>query len=579
MRLLAAGVALGGLAGCGDPGAADGTIVPAVIAPPGIIPGVPNFYATASVLNGSAAGILVEHQMGRPIKIEGNPEHPSSLGATDAIAQALLLDFYDPDRAVGIQRNGNPSDQQALLTALALLRGRLAETRGAGLRILTGTVGSPSTGRAIDAVLHAYPEARWHQWERVSRDAVRAGAMLAYGRPVEVIPDLAKADVVLALDSDLLSSAPGHVRYGRDFVARRNPTRGSMNRVYAAEPTPSLIGAVADHRFVAGPREMHAALIALAGGVLRNEQPGGAPDWVAPVLDDLRGAHGRAFIHLGPDHPAEAHALVHAMNEALGARGATMQLIESPEYRPTDQGADMRALMTDMEAGRVETLLVLDSNPAFTMPGFELAMRRVKQVFTLAPALDETGAGSTWYVPATHAFEGWSDARAHDGTATIMQPQALPLYGGTNPLVVLSLLVTAQPPQPMALVQQNWRDHLADAPAWNDALAHGVVPGTASSRFDGALRPDAARAAPPAPPQGTAVLFRPDPHLWDGRFANNPWLQELPRPFTRTVWDNPLLIPPQMARKAKLRNGDHAELAIGKQFLPVPVWTVPGQAR
>ena len=578
LRLLAAGVALGGLAGCGDPSTPDGTLVPAVIAPPGIVPGVPNFYATTSVVNGSAIGILVEHQMGRPIKIEGNPRHPSSLGATDAIAQAMLLDFYDPDRAGGMQNGGNPSDRQALLTALALLRGRLAETSGAGFRVLTGTVTSPSTGGAIEAVLQAYPAARWHQWESVSRDAVRAGAMLAYGQPVVVLPDLSKADVVVALDSDLLSSAPGHVRYARDFASRRNPTRGPMSRVYAAEPSPSLIGGAADHRFVAGPRELHAGLIALAAGVLRNESPSDAPPWVAQVLDDLRSARGRAFVHLGPDHPAEAHALVHAMNEALGARGATLQLVASPEYRPVDQGASLRELMDDMQAGRVETLLVIDSNPVFTAPRFGPAMQRVKQSITLSPSLDETGAASDWYVPETHAFESWGDARGHDGTASIMQPQTLPLYGGTDPLALLSLLGGGDAVQPMAAVQQSWRDKLTDANAWNGALANGIIPGSASTRFDGALLPDAARAPAGPPARDISVLFRPDPHLWDGRFANNPWLQELPRPFTKTGWDNPLLIPPALAARHQLANGDRVALAVGAQQLEVPVWIMPGQA-
>jgi Fe-S-cluster-containing dehydrogenase component len=579
LRLLAAGVALGGLSGCGDPAAPDGRIVPAVIAPPGIIPGVPNFYATASVVNGSAIGILVEHQMGRPIKVEGNPEHPSSLGATDAIAQAMLLDFYDPDRSGGMQTNGDPADRQGMLTMLAALRPHLATTSGAGLRILTGTVASPTLGGAIDGVLKAYPEARWHQWERVSRDAVRAGAMLAYGRPVEIVPDLTKADVVVALDSDLLGSAPGHVRYGRDFAARRNPTRGRMSRVYAVEPFPSLIGTQADHRIVAGPREMHAGLMALTSVLLRNGQAGDAPGWVAPIIEDLRGAQGHAFIHLGPDHPPEAHALVHAMNEVIGARESTMRLIESPEYRAAEQAADMRALIEDMQAGRVETLVILDSNPAFAMPGFAEAMKRVKQVITLAPSLDETGIASTWFIPVTHAWESWSDARAHDGTATILQPQALPLYAGTDPLVFLSLLTGADAVNPMAAVQQTWRDRLADANAWNDALAHGVVPNSASAHVTSPLRGEALQTNPPAPPvQDITVLFRPDPHLWDGRFANNPWLQELPRPFTHTVWDNPLLLPPKLAHDWQLRNGDHAELRIGANFMPVPVWTVPGQA-
>ncbi len=579
LRLLAAGVALGGLAGCGDPSSPDGHLVPAVIAPPGIVPGVPNHYATATVLGGSATGIVLKHVMGRPIKIEGNPLHPSSLGATDAIGQAMLLDFYDPDRGGSLQSGGVPTDRPAMLTMLAALRERLAATRGAGFRILTGAVSSPTTGAAIDAVLKVYPDARWHQWESVSRDTVRAGALLAYGAPVEIVPDLTKADVVVALDSDLLGGAPGHLRHAHDFATRRNPTRGAMSRVHAAEPTPTLIGAAADHRFVAGPQALHQGLMALAAALLRNETAGDAPAWVAPMRDDLRRAKGRAFIHLGPDHPAEPHALVHAMNEALGGRGATYRLVSSPAYRSVDHQAEMRALITDMQSGRVETLLVIDSNPAFTVPGFQEAMARVKRVVTLAPSLDETGAASHWYLPQTHPFESWGDARAHDGTATILQPQALPLYGGTDPLALLSLLVGAAPARPLDAVRQTWHDRLADANAWHDALAGGLVPDSASPRFDGALHGDAAKAAPAPPPaQAITVLFRPDPHLWDGRFANNPWLQELPRPFTKTGWDNPLLIPPALAAARGLNNGDRVALTIGSRHAEIPVWMMPGQA-
>ncbi len=576
LRLLVAGAALGGLAGCGDPGAGDGHLVPAVIAPPGIVPGIPNVYATAAVVDGSAIGIRVVHEMGRPIRIDGNPHHPSSLGATDAITQATLLDFYDQDRAVGIQRNGVPSDRPALLAMLAELRARLAETQGAGFRVLTGTVASPSRGAALDAVLARYKQARWHQWTPVSRDAVRQGAMLAYGRAVDVIPDLTKADHVLALDSDLLSGAPGHLRFARDFASRRNPTRGPMSRVRAVEPMPSLIGSAADHRVIAGPDALHAGIAALAAAVLHNTAPSEAPGWVAAALADLRGNPGRAFLHLGPDHPAALHALVHAINEALGGRGATYTLIASPEHRPIDQAASLAALIGDMQEGHVETLLVLDANPVFSAPGFAQAMRHVARTITLAPSFDETGAASSWFVPQTHDLESWGDARGHDGTASILQPQALPLYDGIDPLVLLGLLHQPAPQSAMAAVREQWRGRLADDDAWRDALAAGAVPESAQPAASVTLQSVSLPVLPPAAP--LTVLFRPDPSLWDGRFANNPWLQELPRPFTKTGWDNPLLVPPGLARREKLANGDRVMLSIGARTLALPVWIMPGQA-
>ena len=270
LKLMAAAFAMGGLGGC-DVGAPGGTLIPAVRVPPNIIPGLPNFYSTASVLDGYATGVVVKHQMGRPIKVEGNPQHPASLGATDVFAQAQVLDFYDPDRAWGITAHGLPADRQTMLTALAAQRTRIDGNHGAGFRILTGASHLADDGRATRCT--AVGIFRRHAGTSGNRfHATMFGRVpgLAYGQPVEVIPNLDKADVVLAIDSDLLSSAPGHLRFARDFASRRNPTRTQkMLRLYAVEPTPTLTGSVADHRFIAGPRELHQVIMALAAGILQ----------------------------------------------------------------------------------------------------------------------------------------------------------------------------------------------------------------------------------------------------------------------------------------------------------------------
>ncbi len=584
LRLMAASFALAGLAGC-DAGQPDGRLIPAVRYPPEIVPSIPNYYATANVLDGYATGTVVKHWMGRPIKVEGNPRHPASLGATDAIGQAIVLDFYDPHRQAELLYNGTPATTQQLRTALASQRAILAATRGAGFHILSGTVTSPTLGRQLDALLAQYPEARWHRWDPVSRDAVREGARLAYGQPVATVPRLDQADVVLALDSDLLSSAPGHLRFARDLVSRRNPTRTrAMNRLYAVEPTPTLTGAMADHRFVAGPREMHAAVTALAAATLHGAPAGDAPDWAAAVIGDLKAAPGRAFVHVGLDQPAETHALIHAVNEALGGRGATYDLIDPVEHTGAAQAGSLDELVQAMEAGRVQTLLMLDSNPVYAAPGalgFGAALARVPFSLALARAGDETTRAATWFVPMAHAWEHWSDARAFDGTATILQPQALPLYDGTSPQELLALFAGSDAATSLAMVQATWQPRLGDSTsdAWHGALADGVVPGTVGGRTDAKLRPNAARltlsdrAAAPI-----TVLFRPDPHVWDGRFADNPWLLELPRPLTKLTWDNPLHIAPALAHEHGLANGDRVRLTVGGAEIIVPVWVLPGQA-
>ncbi|MGH7248101.1 MAG: 4Fe-4S dicluster domain-containing protein, partial [Pseudomonadota bacterium] len=426
---------------------------------------------------------------------------------------------------------------------------------------------SPTLAAQLDALLALYPEARWHCWEPISRANVSKGAVLAYGQPVEVTPKLDKADVILAIDSDLLSSAPGHLRFARDFASRRNPTRtGKMSRIYAIEPTPTLTGSVADHRFIAGPRELHHIVMALTAGLLEDSPLSAAPDWVAKISADLMANRGRALVHAGPDQPAETHALVHAMNEALGARGNTLELIAPVAHAAGGQAAALAELADDMHAGKVSTLLIMDSNPVYAAPGafgFAEGLRRVDFSVALSPAPNETSQAVIWGIPMAHAWETWSDARAYDGAATILQPQALPLYNGISMHEMLALLAEPVPSTALEAVQATWKLRMGQdfAQAWRDALASGVVPGTASPKADVSLRSDAGRQTLPEPPNHPlTILFRPDPHLWDGRYANNAWLQELPRPLTKLTWDNPLLISPEQARQLKLRNGDMVRL-------------------
>jgi molybdopterin-containing oxidoreductase family iron-sulfur binding subunit len=584
LQLMAASLALAGLAGCnGEP---EGTLVPPVTPAREAIARGNHLYATAHVLGGYATGILLRHDVNRPIKVEGNPDHPASLGATDAIAQAELLGFYDPDRAGTLTEGGVPRDWPALKTALAAQRAQLAQTHGEGLRVLTGTVTSPTLARQLAELQQRYPGMRWHRWEPVSRDAVRTGAQLAYGRPVEIVPKLDRAAAILAIDSDLLDGAPGHVRFARDFAGRRNPARTQqMSRVYAVEPTPMLIGVAADHRFVAGPRELHRFVQTLADVVLHGgHPPGDAPHWTGKLIADLQANKGRCFVHVGPQHPAETHALVHAVNEALGGRGRTYDLIDAVETAPTDQMQSLHDLVADMQADRVKSLIVLDSNPVFAAPGslgFADALRRVG--FSLASTVEpnETSHAAHWSVPMTHPFEDWSDARAFDGTVTIMQPQAEPLFAGTSPHRLLAMLQGPEEPSSLQVVQATWRTAFAKDfdQQWRAALAAGVVADSAAKASDAALRPEAASARPPAPPDHpVTVLFRPDPHVWDGRFTNNAWLQELPRPLTKLTWDNPLLVSPQQAARLKVKNGDRVVLSVGQQSVTLPAWIVPGQA-
>ena len=574
LTLMAASFALGGLTGC-DPAAPAGHYIPAVIAAPGIVAGRPDHYASVAGREGDAQGIVVTHRMGRPIKVEGNPAHPASLGGTDAIGQAMVLDVYDPNRAMPLLRDGQPAARPALLAMLAALRADHGTTHGQGLRIQSGTIASPTLGAAIDAVLARYPAARWHQHDAIARTAAREGAARAYGRAVDILPRVAAADVLLALDSDLLDGAPGHLRHAQAFASRRNPVRAAMSRVYAIEPTPTLIGAAADHRFIAGAADLPGIIDALATLLRGEPPPGGAPPWLAAVAADLLAHRGRALIHAGPSVPAEMQARVIALNERLGGRGATVDVIPSVLHRPPGAEDGLAPLIADMEAGRVSTLVILGENPAYTDPAFAQAMARVPRTLRLGPSLDETGARSGWVIPEAHPFEAWADARSDDGTLSLRQPMALPLHDGWSPIALLSLLTGPEPVAAQDAVRA--RAGLGDE-AWHDALADGFVSGTAFRPSDVPLRPEAASPGPAPKTTGPELLLRPDPYLWDGRHADNAWLQELPRPLTKLTWDNPLLIAPAFAREHGLANGDEVVLRVGERRVTLPVWIMPGQA-
>ncbi|WP_292530972.1 TAT-variant-translocated molybdopterin oxidoreductase [Methylocystis sp.] len=581
LSLMAAALALAGAGLGGCDGAPEGHLIPAVRPPPGIVPGMPDYYSSAHVEGGYAEGTVVKHFMGRPIKVEGNPFQPASLGATSPMAQAELLNFYDPSRSWGVTRAKLPRSRSALEQALAEQRARLASTRGAGFVILTGASTSPTLAAQLDALRKTYPQIGWLHWEPIGRENVRKGVLLAYGARLEMKPQIQNADVILAIDSDLLSAAPGHLFFAREFAARRNPTRAKMNRLYAIEAAPSLTGAVADERFIAGPREIHRVLQALASALL-GAPPAEAPPWLGGIVSDLKSNRGRSFIHLGPDHPPEAHALVFAMNEALGGRGAVYALVDDPAHVSSDDALSLAALVADMRAGRVSSLLIIDSNPAYAAPGvldFAEALAQLEFSLCLSPTPNETTEASLWAVPMIHPWEGWSDARAFDGTASVMQPQALPLYKGVEPHELVGLLLRPDPPKSLDLVRQTWKDKLGAADAWTDALAKGVIPNSASSVSNRALSNAAARVQLPEPPKaGVVLLFRPDPYLVDGRYADNAWLQELPRPLTRISWGNPLQISPRRASEMSLESGDVVRIAIDGLHMTTPIVVAPGQS-
>ncbi|MBV9523189.1 MAG: TAT-variant-translocated molybdopterin oxidoreductase, partial [Alphaproteobacteria bacterium] len=594
LQVMAASFALAGLSGCG-PEPDLRYLVPRIEAPEGVIPGLPRHFASATTLGGYATGVLVTHVDGRPIKIEGNPSHPTSLGATSAWGQASILGLYDPDRSQTVVTGGRASSWEALVSALTERRQTLQETGGKGLSLLTGTVTSPTLAAQLADLRRIFPASHWHQWEPINRDAVRAGSIIAFDKPLEAVPDLEAADVILAIESDVLCSAPGHLRHARHFAARRRAAEvgARMSRVYAIESTPTLIGAMADHRFLLRPDGVTLALFAIAGalGAIPDQgYAGAAPAWAAAVAHDLAQHRGRALVHVGRDQPAETHALAHLLNETLGAAGASVRHIDPVAEEPGDQLRSLGDLGAAMERGEVDTLLILGANPVFTAPadlGFAEALKRVAFSLHLGTHFDETAAACSWHVPQAHEYETWSDARAFDGSVTILQPQVRPLYGGKSIHQVLSLLQGQLSAEPYDLVRAFWQGRPAMqgggdfAAFWTNSLREGVVEDSAAKPVPAKTRGDlAGRLRPPAaaPDKTLAILFRPDPAVWDGCFANNGWLQEMPRPHSTLTWDNAAMMAPTTASELALQNQDIIELRDDREGVRAPVLVLPGIA-
>ena len=595
LQLMAASIALSGLTGCG-PEANLRQLLPYVEQPEGIVPGRSRYYATATTLEGYASGVLIGHEMARPIKVEGNPDHPASLGAASAIMQASILSLYDPQRAQSIVGNGQIDTWQGFIAALHERRGELGKNHGEGLRLLTGATTSPSLVAQIADLQKQFAAMRWSQWEPFARDAQLAALQQYFGRPVEATFNLDQADIVLAVESDLISATPGWLAYARQFAARRRPTEtnGAMSRVYAIESTPTLIGAKADHRLALRPAEIATALRIVAGTAGAGPEDWATidaanADWFKAAAEDLVQHKGRALVHAGREQPAEIHQLVAAINGALGAFGGTIKAIEPVIASPTPHIQSFRELVDDMKTGRVDTLILLDTNPVYAAPAdfeFADALAKVKFSASLSLYADETAHACLWRVPLAHEYEAWSDARAFDGTITIQQPQVRRLYGGHSAQEALAVLQGNTQPDDHALLRDFWRgqaqrENRGDFEQfWRESLRAGVVANSAAATVTAPPRLGSAGAISAVAPKAPEIdlLFRADESVWDGRFADNAWLLETPRAFTRLTWDNAALIAPQTAKRLDLADGDVIEIATRAGKLKAPAFVLPGQA-
>jgi MoCo/4Fe-4S cofactor protein with predicted Tat translocation signal len=590
MKLMGASLALAGATACTRQ--PEELLVPYVRQPEEIVPGKPLFYATAMTLGGFAAGLLAESHVGRPTKLEGNPEHPSSLGATDLLSQGSILTMYDPDRSRSIRHLGEIRPWASFSGAMRSILTEVTPQGGAGLCFLTETVSSPTLIGQMQELLAALPEARWYQYEPVSRDFVHQGAQAAFGAPADVHYRLADARVIVALDADLFGPGmPGNVRYMRDYAYGRR-VRGAMadmNRLYVAEPTPTPTGAGADHRLPLAAGRVDALARAILAGVQGNAAGSvGSKDadaFVAAAVKDLVAARGRGVLAVGARQPAAVHAVAHAVNAALGNIGSTVVITAPIAGDGGSQADGLKTLIDSMNSDAVRLLVVLGANPVYNAPGelkFAEALKRVRTRVHVGLFEDETAAQCHWHVNATHFLEEWSDGRAHDGTVTLVQPLIAPLYQGKSVHEVVAVFSDRPERNGYDIVREHWQQAPEFAgqefeQAWRRLVHDGVLTGSALPPMDVGT-PQPVPPASPLPQDGFEVAFAPDPTIYDGRFANNGWLQETPKPLTKLTWDNPVLMAPATAEKLTISDGEFVSITLKGRTITGPVWVQPGHA-
>jgi molybdopterin-containing oxidoreductase family iron-sulfur binding subunit len=605
MEMLGATLALAGTAGCKVAQPPE-RIVP-YGGPEYLVPGEERFFATAFEVGGYGTGILGESNEGRPTKIEGNPGHPASLGATDARAQASVLSLYDPDRSRVVRHLDDIVTWGEFLTSLSVELESVRENRGRGLRLLTGAITSPTLIFEIRQLLAGLPEAGWQHWEPFGRHRMKAATIRAYGRYLEPLYHFEAADVVFSLGADFMGNLPGSLRYARHFVNRRRlhavPDPSSvereedlMNRLWVAETFPTTTGSMADERIVVRPSDMVWVARSLASRLGVGPAPGQSPrlapleERIALAAEELASHRRSCLVLAGEEQPPEVHAAAFGINQVLENLARTVTFVPGVEPEGNDHLASLDTLRQEMENGDVDTLLVYGTNPAFTAPAdfeFAAAMESVRLRIHHGLYDDETGALCHWHIPDRHYLETWGDTRGYDGTVSIIQPLIQPLYSGRSIFETLGAIGGSPLRDPREAVRSYWRrtrpsggdagfDRL-----WERSLSDGVVEDSQSAPIVPRLLPPAPEediAPAPAAEGAIEVVFLPDPAIFDGQFANNGWLQELPRPITKLVWTNAVFVSPSTAGEQDLVDGDIVEMTLGSRTLEGPVCIQPGQA-
>jgi MoCo/4Fe-4S cofactor protein with predicted Tat translocation signal len=579
MKLMGASMALAGLAGCAKQ--PDEPIFPYVKQPEDLVLGKPNYFATSFPFVTGAVPVLVKSDQYRPIKVDGNPEHPYNQGSSDVFTQGTLLDLYDPDRSQHVTYMGEPREWAEFAQGLRVTATESKD--GTGIYFLSTTINSPTVARQWKAVQAAYPKAKLVQY-----DPAAAGTSLAGASSIQYA--LADADVIVSLDADFLSGAafPGFHKLTRDYALRRKKPE-TLNRLYAIESTPTTTGMKAEHRLGLRASEIPAFAAALAAALGASGVSATSYNWtaeqqkfLAALAKDLKAHAGKSAVIPGIYQDPSVSSLALAINAALGNVGKTVTVSGEPvNPLPSDQIGDFKALVADMNAGKVDWLVILNANPIYSSPSdmeFATAFNKVKVVAHMGNNLDETGQIAHWHIPAAHPFEAWSDARSYDGTVSIVQPMIDPLYGGRTAHDVFQTLLNEPRLSAYEAVRETWKSTIKGdfESGWRKALHAGWIEGTAFDTGKSGGGTAQTKVPTPAPKDAIEVIFRPDPNVYDGRWANVGWLQELPKPITNLSWDNAALVSGATLIKLGLEEDDIIEITVGDKKVKAPVIVAPG---
>jgi Fe-S-cluster-containing dehydrogenase component len=568
LKLMSASIALAGAGACTRQPLR--TIVPYVRQPEELVPGRPLFFATALTLAGYARGVLVETHEGRPTKIEGNPEHPASRGASDIFMQAEILVLYDPDRSQAILEDGQLSNWDSFLGYLDGRAQAWRSNRGTGFRVLTRHETSPTFRDQIQRLSSKYPAAGWYEYEPVSANIPSA------------VYHFEKAEIIFSIGADFLSPSPASLIQQRDFATARRITKRQqgMNRLYVVESTPSLTGAMADHRIALDPK----GIADLLRGIRAALEPDGSKTspvkdkFISALVNDLRQHAGKSLVIAGSHETPTIQEFARWCNELLGNVNGTVDYLA-----PVVGHSDLRELVKEINAGSVETLLIIGGNPVYDGPAdleFARALAKVPNSIHIDLYANETAELCRWHIPEAHVLESWNDACAFDGTATIMQPVIEPLFAGRSRYQLLAALLEEAPAESYDIVRGFWQQQFPPADfekIWRKSLHDGMVTGWRAPAY-GPSAVGSQVSAPVAEIDGLNLLIRADPHIGDGRFSNNAWLQELPKPLTKLVWDNAAFVSPATAQRFQLVNEEVVELKYRGRSVHAPVWILPGQA-